>query len=118
MATRIAQPVNRAAPSDFQGQSAPRGLLAEREKVAGVTGLEPAASAVTGRRSNQLSYTPDAWATRQTPRGRAPDVIHPPRQVKKTKSKNGAKPRNEEKIRSITHSMVGGDGLEPPTSSV
>ena len=31
----------------------------EQEKlVAGVTGLEPAASGVTGRRSNQLSYTP------------------------------------------------------------
>src|SRR5690625_1570368 len=28
------------------------------ERVAGVTGLEPAASGVTGRRSNQLSYTP------------------------------------------------------------
>jgi hypothetical protein len=28
------------------------------EWVAGVTGLEPAASCVTGRRSNQLSYTP------------------------------------------------------------
>ena len=28
------------------------------ENVAGVTGLEPAASGVTGRRSNQLSYTP------------------------------------------------------------
>ncbi len=27
-------------------------------EVAGVTGLEPAASGVTGRRSNQLSYTP------------------------------------------------------------
>ena len=27
--------------------------------MAGVTGLEPAASGVTGRRSNQLSYTPD-----------------------------------------------------------
>ena len=26
--------------------------------MAGVTGLEPAASAVTGQRSNQLSYTP------------------------------------------------------------
>ena len=26
-------------------------------KVAGVTGLEPAASGVTGQRSNQLSYT-------------------------------------------------------------
>ena len=29
--------------------------------VAGVTGLEPAASCVTGRRSNQLSYTPHFW---------------------------------------------------------
>ena len=27
--------------------------------MAGVTGLEPAASGVTGRRSNQLSYTPN-----------------------------------------------------------
>ncbi len=27
--------------------------------MAGVTGLEPATSCVTGRRSNQLSYTPD-----------------------------------------------------------
>ena len=29
-------------------------------KMAGVTGLEPATSGVTGRRSNQLSYTPSA----------------------------------------------------------
>ena len=27
--------------------------------MAGVTGLEPATSGVTGQRSNQLSYTPD-----------------------------------------------------------
>ena len=45
----------------------PEGELLSRciywEKVAGVTGLEPAASGVTGRRSNQLSYTPylDSW---------------------------------------------------------
>ena len=32
--------------------------LSKSERVAGVTGLEPAASGVTGRRSNQLSYTP------------------------------------------------------------
>ena len=29
--------------------------------MAGVTGLEPAASGVTGRRSNQLSYTPERY---------------------------------------------------------
>src|SRR5579864_721723 len=33
--------------------------------MAGVTGLEPAASGVTGRRSNQLSYTPAAFAPRR-----------------------------------------------------
>ena len=32
----------------------------ENLKVAGVTGLEPATSGVTGRRSNRLSYTPYA----------------------------------------------------------
>jgi hypothetical protein len=28
------------------------------EKLAGTTGLEPATSAVTGQRSNQLNYVP------------------------------------------------------------
>ncbi len=32
--------------------------------MAGVTGLEPATSGVTGRRSNQLSYTPAKSAGR------------------------------------------------------
>ena len=36
--------------------------LSKSERVAGVTGLEPAASGVTGRRSNQLSYTPSGEA--------------------------------------------------------
>ena len=35
-----------------------KSLGAKEGKMAGVTGLEPAASCVTGRRSNQLSYTP------------------------------------------------------------
>ena len=30
-------------------------------QMAGVTGLEPAASGVTGQRSNQLSYTPKTF---------------------------------------------------------
>ena len=33
-------------------------VLADGFLMAGVTGLEPATSCVTGRRSNQLSYTP------------------------------------------------------------
>ena len=31
------------------------------QKVAGTTGLEPAASGVTGLRSNRLSYAPTVW---------------------------------------------------------
>ena len=37
-----------------------------RDGMAGVTGLEPAASGVTGQRSNQLSYTPDPIFTGET----------------------------------------------------
>ena len=33
----------------------------ERKKLAGSTGLEPAASGVTGRRSNQLNYDPELF---------------------------------------------------------
>ena len=40
--------------------------LAYSMKMAGVTGLEPAASGVTGRRSNQLSYTPKWWAVKDS----------------------------------------------------
>ena len=36
----------------------PRGERAAILEVAGSTGLEPAASGVTGRRSNQLNYDP------------------------------------------------------------
>src|SRR3989442_6273316 len=36
----------------------PQNPLKPEEKLAGVAGLEPVTSAVTGQRSNQLSYTP------------------------------------------------------------
>ena len=35
-----------------------RGGGRREKEMAGVTGLEPVASGVTGQRSNQLSYTP------------------------------------------------------------
>ena len=44
-------------PVAIDTKTTPRSMK-HAEKVAGVTGLEPAASGVTGRRSNQLSYTP------------------------------------------------------------
>jgi hypothetical protein len=36
--------------------------------MAGWTGLEPAASGVTGRRSNQLNYHPDLWSLARQPK--------------------------------------------------
>ena len=37
--------------------------------MAGVTGLEPATSGLTGQRSNQLSYTPERVSKEQTANG-------------------------------------------------
>ncbi len=52
------------------GQFCPASVIAIQKitknspkKVAGAAGLEPVTSAVTGQRSNQLSYAP-AWSTR------------------------------------------------------
>ena len=69
--------------------------------MAGATGLEPATSGVTGRRSNQLSYAPAA-------RLRAALLRHPLGGVKRT-SGTGARGGG---------GLVGDDGLEPPTLSV
>jgi hypothetical protein len=89
--------------------------------LARVTGLEPATSGVTGRRSNQLSYTRSGrpqrlgWAERgvkgvsaasakalmaATTRGLARQHVPQPRHATQ---KDG---------------LVGGDGIEPPTLSV
>ncbi len=65
-------------------------------KLARVTGLEPATSGVTGRRSNQLSYTRC---------GRAPIYALGLR-------------ASSEAITDRRSWLVGGDGFEPPTLSV
>ena len=69
--------------------------------MAGATGLEPATSGVTGRRSNQLSYAPAGLGP-----GRALLPL-PPRGVKAHPT---ALPSSD--------GMVGDEGLEPPTPSV
>src|SRR5271156_4889284 len=47
--------------------SARRGRISRPQSMAGATGLEPATSGVTGRRSNQLSYAPEASTGAATP---------------------------------------------------
>ena len=46
--------------ADFQSAALPTELSRHRKtsKMAGLTGLEPATSGVTGQRSDQLSYSP------------------------------------------------------------
>ena len=55
--TLVGQGPDMARPGSRTGGQ--RRLWKRLGRLAGVTGLEPAASGVTGRRSNQLSYTPD-----------------------------------------------------------
>ena len=69
--------------------------------MAGATGLEPATSGVTGRRSNQLSYAP---TTLDLQRELLP---FPPEGVKYTR-RHGSR----------LVGVVGDEGLEPPTPSV
>ncbi len=71
------------------------------QELAGVTGLEPAASGVTGRRSNQLSYTP--FAGRRV----RPGAIH-----------RGMYGLGFAKSSRGPGRLVGGDSLELPTSWV
>lgn len=53
--TRTPNKTGREAAFDPSAKDCPNRFC---EKVAGATGLEPAASCVTGKRSNQLSYAP------------------------------------------------------------
>ena len=96
----------------------------EREEVAGSTGLEPAASGVTGRRSNQLNYDPaktfecnpnDAAGSS---RGRSKPRIAPagdgPKGCRRVHA-GLCRPANE---RPEGVSWLGGTGLEPVTTGV
>ena len=84
--------------------------------MAGATGLEPATSGVTGRRSNQLSYAPSAAA------GKRPDGANPyyssrrvsstPEPARPPPPAFGAASRRE------SRRVVGDEGFEPPTPSV
>ena len=73
--------------------------------MAGVTGLEPAASGVTGRRSNRLSYTP----LRALRRPEA--ILCCMYGVRFAESRQAL-------WRPDGRSVVGGDRLELPTSTV
>src|SRR5512134_1374543 len=78
---------------------------AEGMEVAGSTGLEPAASGVTGRRSNQLNYDPALGCVVGNPillRGVCPRRHGPPTaQARRLASRRSALP------------LVGGAGFEP-----
>ena len=97
--------------------------------MAGVTGLEPAASGVTGQRSNQLSYTPIRWigdpsSGRGVWQGSAPvkaRVVRAPRFPWGVSGGICGLRRRLPPGRLIgarRMAVVGGDGLEPPTLSV
>ena len=51
-------------------------------RMAGTTGLEPATSAVTGQRSNQLNYVP-----RKTPQ--RPEVVENPHPIYRLETSDG-----------------------------
>ena len=88
-------------------------------EMARVTGLEPATSGVTGRRSNQLSYTRNSEARRV--RGGRRFVKRPALQFDQIVQ--SFRPNRFASIGNGQHqewpaSGMGGDGIEPPTLSV
>jgi hypothetical protein len=60
-------PVRRRARQQDRGDAKRISRLDIQVTTTGATGLEPAASGVTGRRSNQLSYAPEAQANAAAP---------------------------------------------------
>ena len=99
-------------------------MLAKPLKMAGVTGLEPAASGVTGRRSNQLSYTPYRAVVHGRRRSSACTASDSPSQGEARDAPLRWSPRANLAFadgvmrRSARSRMVGGDSLELPTSWV
>ena len=75
--------------------------------MAGSTGLEPAASGVTGRRSNQLNYDPNGAITQLLNGGirELVDCIHQLADFPKSSTARH-------------QPVVGGTGLEPVTAGV
>jgi hypothetical protein len=61
------KPVSERMLANVSAESAQKWEVVEKKgrRVAGTTGLEPATSGVTGRRSNQLSYVPALFRTTQ-----------------------------------------------------
>ena len=66
----------RGRPRPSERARAERGSASVREKMARETGLEPAASAVTGRRSNQLSYSRKTGRSREQIASRVSRGVH------------------------------------------
>ena len=93
-----------------------------RDGMAGVTGLEPAASGVTGQRSNQLSYTPDPIFTGESGAHERAIVyvrtwlVSSP--MVAPRSGRHSYVSQVYQSRELWKEMVGGDGIEPPTLSV
>ena len=91
--------------------------------MAGVTGLEPAASGVTGQRSNQLSYTPDPIFTGESGacmRKLSFTCAHGLCQAQWLRHEAARHSCVSQVYQSpeLYKEMVGGDGIEPPTLSV
>ncbi len=74
-----------------------------------MTGLEPATSGVTGRRSNQLSYTPDDRKPANPP---SAGSVYCTGNLRSSGFGDGPQPSISAGL------MVGDDGIEPPTFSV
>ncbi len=81
--------------------------------MAGTTGLEPATSAVTGQRSNQLSYVPGFCST---PGLRLCRGCNETRNSSSLSAAPIAVNRTQHRLHEKV--LVGSEGLEPPTSSL